>query len=149
MKNKGEDVEVAKDLTISLLRVILMLIIFVVGVVIGLASTSHIKWGDLPLLQLWERFFDGQDVNKYSIYVHSLPGYVLSVSNTSVFYKRQIPSQKVIDHVLAMRFSFLVLKWINPTFIFLASFNPPFPENLHFDRGSISNLQYVINKLAI
>lgn len=48
--------------------------------------------GDLPLLQLWERFFDGKDVNKYSIYVHSLPGYVLSVSNTSVFYKRQIPS---------------------------------------------------------
>ncbi|XP_016439596.2 glycosyltransferase BC10-like isoform X2 [Nicotiana tabacum] len=179
MKNKGEDVDspfsVAKDLPISLLRVILMLIIFVVGVVIGLSSTSHIKWyftlqpqqiiiannalantmnqdssgnckkedclsmgsffwpkvlihgmsddelfwraslvpykeeylfkrvpkvafmfltrGDLPLLRLWERFFDGQDVNKYSIFVHSLPGYVLSVSNTSVFYKRQIPSQ--------------------------------------------------------
>lgn len=49
--------------------------------------------GPLPMLSLWERFFSGQDVEKYSIYVHALPGFELEVSNSSVFYKRQIPSQ--------------------------------------------------------
>lgn len=49
--------------------------------------------GPLPLLPLWERFFAGQDVEKYSIYVHALPGFYLNVTNSSVFYMRQIPSQ--------------------------------------------------------
>lgn len=49
--------------------------------------------GPLPMLSLWERFFSGQDVQKYSIYVHALPGFELQVSNSSVFYRRQIPSQ--------------------------------------------------------
>lgn len=49
--------------------------------------------GPLPMLPLWERFFSGQDVKKYSIYVHALPGFELKVSNSSVFYGRQIPSQ--------------------------------------------------------
>ncbi|KAK6121270.1 hypothetical protein DH2020_044973 [Rehmannia glutinosa] len=51
--------------------------------------------GPLPMLPLWERFFSGQDVEKYSIYVHALPGFDLEVSNSSVFYRRQIPSQHV------------------------------------------------------
>ncbi|KAI3448375.1 hypothetical protein Pfo_005040 [Paulownia fortunei] len=51
--------------------------------------------GPLPMLPLWERFFSGQDVEKYSIYVHALPGFELKVSNSSVFYRRQIPSQHV------------------------------------------------------
>lgn len=51
--------------------------------------------GKLPLLPLWERFFKGQDVNKYSVYVHTSPGFDLGVSNSSVFYNRQIPSQDV------------------------------------------------------
>ncbi|KAL1553247.1 glycosyltransferase BC10 isoform X1 [Salvia divinorum] len=51
--------------------------------------------GPLPMLPLWERFFSGQDVEKYSIYVHALPGFELQVSNSSVFYRRQIPSQHV------------------------------------------------------
>ncbi|KAI3695097.1 hypothetical protein L1987_78085 [Smallanthus sonchifolius] len=51
--------------------------------------------GPLPLLPLWERFFEGQDVMKYSIYVHTHPGFELGVSNSSVFYNRQIPSQAV------------------------------------------------------
>lgn len=49
--------------------------------------------GPLPMLRLWEKFFSGQDVEKYSIYVHALPGFELEVSNSSVFYRRQIPSQ--------------------------------------------------------
>lgn len=49
--------------------------------------------GPLPMLPFWERFFTGQDVEKYSIYVHALPGFELEVSNSSVFYRRQIPSQ--------------------------------------------------------
>ncbi|GER25338.1 Core-2/I-branching beta-1,6-N-acetylglucosaminyltransferase family protein [Striga asiatica] len=51
--------------------------------------------GPLPMLPLWERFFSGQDAEKYSIYVHALPGFELKVDNTSVFYRRQIPSQHV------------------------------------------------------
>lgn len=49
--------------------------------------------GPLPMLPLWERFFGGQDTEKYSIYVHTAPGFELDVSNSSVFYRRQIPSQ--------------------------------------------------------
>ncbi|PIN18717.1 hypothetical protein CDL12_08609 [Handroanthus impetiginosus] len=51
--------------------------------------------GPLPMMPLWDRFFSGQDVDKYSIYVHALPGFELNVSNSSVFYRRQIPSQHV------------------------------------------------------
>nr|XP_043621066.1 glycosyltransferase BC10-like [Erigeron canadensis] len=51
--------------------------------------------GELPFLPLWERFFKGQDVRKYSIYVHTNPEFELGISNSSVFYKRQIPSQAV------------------------------------------------------
>lgn len=51
--------------------------------------------GRLPFVPLWERFFKGQDVRKYSIYVHTDPMFELGVANTSVFYKRQIPSQAV------------------------------------------------------
>ncbi|GAB2278188.1 hypothetical protein Dimus_012881 [Dionaea muscipula] len=51
--------------------------------------------GPLPLLPLWERFFRGHE-ELCSIYVHTLPGYYLNVSSDSVFYGRQIPSQKVL-----------------------------------------------------
>ncbi|CAI0462214.1 unnamed protein product [Linum tenue] len=50
--------------------------------------------GPLPLAPLWERFFHGQE-GLYSIYVHALPHYVSNFSSSSVFYKRQIPSQTV------------------------------------------------------
>ncbi|GMH25667.1 hypothetical protein Nepgr_027510 [Nepenthes gracilis] len=50
--------------------------------------------GPLPLLTLWERFFQRQE-GLFSIYVHTQPGYHLNVSNDSVFYGRQIPSQSV------------------------------------------------------
>ncbi|KAM2973523.1 hypothetical protein FF2_020066 [Malus domestica] len=50
--------------------------------------------GPLPLLPLWERFFQGHD-KYFSIYVHVIPGYKLIVSTTSPFYLRQIPSQPV------------------------------------------------------
>ncbi|KAF5745457.1 hypothetical protein HS088_TW07G01041 [Tripterygium wilfordii] len=48
--------------------------------------------GPLPLAPLWERFFKGHE-GFYSIYVHSLPSYVHNFISSSVFYKRQIPSQ--------------------------------------------------------
>ncbi|CAI9770158.1 unnamed protein product [Fraxinus pennsylvanica] len=51
--------------------------------------------GPLPMLPLWERFFKGQKKVKYSIYVHAPPGFELNVSSTSVFYRCQIPSQRV------------------------------------------------------
>lgn len=171
-------VSTTKDSSISLLQVLVILIVFVVGVVIGLASSSHIGryflqegqsytdsrsvsieegnctillnkcekedcwsvksfvspkklshemsdeelfWraslvpkkdefpfdrvpkvaflfltrGPLPMLPLWERFFKGQDREKYSIFVHALPGFELNVTNLSVFYMRQVPSQRV------------------------------------------------------
>jgi hypothetical protein len=49
--------------------------------------------GPLPMLPLWERFFLGKDKEKFSIYVHSPPGFDLNVSKDSPFYGRQIPSQ--------------------------------------------------------
>lgn len=49
--------------------------------------------GPLPMLPLWERFFEGQSTKLYSIYVHALPVFELNVTNTSVFYGRQIPSE--------------------------------------------------------
>lgn len=48
--------------------------------------------GPLPLAPLWERFFKGNE-ELFSIYMHPLPSYVADFPQTSVFYKRQIPSQ--------------------------------------------------------
>ncbi|KAI4355549.1 hypothetical protein L6164_004310 [Bauhinia variegata] len=48
--------------------------------------------GPLPMQPLWERFFKGHE-GLYSIYVHSLPSYTADFEPSSVFYRRQIPSQ--------------------------------------------------------
>ena len=48
--------------------------------------------GPLPMAPLWEKFFKGHE-ELYSIYVHSLPSYTSDFSPSSVFYRRQIPSQ--------------------------------------------------------
>ncbi|CAL0332732.1 unnamed protein product [Lupinus luteus] len=48
--------------------------------------------GPLPLAPLWERFLKGHE-RLYSIYIHSLPSYQAQFPPSSVFYKRQIPSQ--------------------------------------------------------
>lgn len=48
--------------------------------------------GPLPFAPLWERFFKGHE-GFYSIYVHTLPDYKSDVPSSSVFYRRQIPSQ--------------------------------------------------------
>ncbi|KAJ7966463.1 Core-2/I-branching beta-1,6-N-acetylglucosaminyltransferase family protein [Quillaja saponaria] len=48
--------------------------------------------GPLPLAPLWERFLKGHE-GLYSIYVHSLPSFQATFPPSSVFYKRQIPSQ--------------------------------------------------------
>lgn len=48
--------------------------------------------GPLPLSPLWERFFKGRE-GWYSIYIHSLPSFEAEFPSSSVFYRRQIPSQ--------------------------------------------------------
>lgn len=48
--------------------------------------------GPLPFKPLWERFFMGHK-GLYSIYIHSIPDYKLNVTEDSVFYSRQIPSE--------------------------------------------------------
>ncbi|XP_059657106.1 glycosyltransferase BC10 [Cornus florida] len=48
--------------------------------------------GPLPLAPLWERFFKGHE-GLYSIYIHSLPSFQSDLPSSSVFYRRQIPSQ--------------------------------------------------------
>lgn len=50
--------------------------------------------GPLPLAPLWDRFFKGHQ-GKYSIYVHALPSYNTGYPPSSVFYRRQVPSQMV------------------------------------------------------
>lgn len=57
--------------------------------------------GPLPLSPLWERFFKGHK-GLYSIYVHSLPSYDADFPASSVFYKRQIPSQVVEWGMMSM-----------------------------------------------
>ncbi|KAF0914504.1 hypothetical protein E2562_028981 [Oryza meyeriana var. granulata] len=49
--------------------------------------------GPLPLAPLWERFFNGSSRELFSVYVHSTPGYRPDFPPTSVFYRRQVPSQ--------------------------------------------------------
>lgn len=46
----------------------------------------------LPMAPLWERFFKGHK-GLYSIYIHSLPNNQTNLLPSSVFYRRQIPSQ--------------------------------------------------------
>ncbi|OMO66910.1 Glycosyl transferase, family 14 [Corchorus capsularis] len=48
--------------------------------------------GPLPLAPLWERFLKGHE-GFYSIYIHSLPSFNAEFPSSSVFYRRQIPSQ--------------------------------------------------------
>ncbi|KAL0330411.1 UNVERIFIED_CONTAM: hypothetical protein Sradi_5027800 [Sesamum radiatum] len=54
--------------------------------------------GPLPLAPLWERFFKGHE-GQYSIYIHSLPSFEADFPSSSVFYRRQIPSQTSESHV--------------------------------------------------
>lgn len=48
--------------------------------------------GLLPMAPLWERFYKGHE-GLYSIYIHSMPSYEADFPPSSVFYRRQIPSQ--------------------------------------------------------
>ncbi|KAL7166419.1 hypothetical protein ACSBR2_037154 [Camellia fascicularis] len=48
--------------------------------------------GPLPLAPLWERFLKGHE-GLYLIYIHSLPSFQVDFPSSSVFYRRQIPSQ--------------------------------------------------------
>ncbi|KAJ9537544.1 hypothetical protein OSB04_030277, partial [Centaurea solstitialis] len=50
--------------------------------------------GPLPLSPLWEKFFKGNE-EFYSIYIHTTPSYRANFSSSSVFYRKQIPSQVV------------------------------------------------------
>ncbi|KAK8513638.1 hypothetical protein V6N13_002369 [Hibiscus sabdariffa] len=48
--------------------------------------------GPLPLAPLWESFFKGHE-GLFSVYIHSLPSFKPDFPRSSVFYRRQIPSQ--------------------------------------------------------
>ncbi|KAM3699564.1 hypothetical protein ACJW31_05G034600 [Castanea mollissima] len=52
----------------------------------------YLTKGPLPMAPLWERFFKGHK-GLYSIYVHAMPSYDANYPPSSVFYRRQIPSQ--------------------------------------------------------
>ena len=48
--------------------------------------------GSLPLGPFWEKFFKGHE-GLFSIYLHTSPDFIYEPPNSSVFYKRKIPSQ--------------------------------------------------------
>ncbi|XP_034891015.1 glycosyltransferase BC10 [Populus alba] len=48
--------------------------------------------GPLPLAPLWERFLKGHE-GLYSVYIHPLPTFEAKFPSSSVFHRRQIPSQ--------------------------------------------------------
>ncbi|WOH13351.1 hypothetical protein DCAR_0832861 [Daucus carota subsp. sativus] len=50
--------------------------------------------GSLPLAPLWERFFKGHN-GLFSIYLHTSPEFTDETPESSVFYKRRIPSKPV------------------------------------------------------
>ncbi|KAL6538999.1 hypothetical protein OROMI_025325 [Orobanche minor] len=50
--------------------------------------------GRLPLVSLWEMFFRGHE-GYFSIYIHTLPDFTFEPGESSVFYKRRIPSKLV------------------------------------------------------
>lgn len=74
--------------------------------------------GPLPLAPIWERFFKGH-VELYSIYVHSLPSFQANFLPSSVFYRRQIPSQV---SVFMLNFFFLEVTYsnINSAYVFIS-----------------------------
>ncbi|KAI3818280.1 hypothetical protein L1987_12084 [Smallanthus sonchifolius] len=50
--------------------------------------------GHLPLGSLWEKFFKGHE-DLFSIYLHTFPDFNYEPPNSSMFYKRRIPSKHV------------------------------------------------------
>ncbi|KAK1380866.1 hypothetical protein POM88_027610 [Heracleum sosnowskyi] len=50
--------------------------------------------GRLSLALLWEKFFDGHD-GLFSIYLHTSPEFTNEPPESSVFYKRRIPSKLI------------------------------------------------------
>lgn len=69
--------------------------------------------GPLPLSRLWERFFDGHQ-GLYSVYVHSLPSFEAEFPPSSVFYRRQIPSQVCYSNILNFVYCFNIRSTIIP-----------------------------------
>ena len=66
--------------------------------------------GPLPFLPLWERFFGGHD-DFFTIYVHTVPGFMLNVSPYSVFFGRQIPSKvRIMIAIVFFWFLMFVLR---------------------------------------
>nr|GMC67842.1 glycosyltransferase BC10-like [Ipomoea batatas] len=57
--------------------------------------------GPLPLAPLWEKFFEGHQ-HLFSIYIHAHPSYNHSFPDSSVFFRRTIPSQPVFWGTLSM-----------------------------------------------
>ncbi|PWA59300.1 Glycosyl transferase, family 14 [Artemisia annua] len=60
----------------------------------GKLAFMFLTRGSLPLGLFWEKFFKGHE-GLYSIYLHTSPDFDYEPPNTSVFYKRRIPSKHV------------------------------------------------------
>ncbi|BAF26130.1 glycosyltransferase BC10-like [Oryza sativa Japonica Group] len=63
------------------------------GVVPKKVAFMFLVRGELPLRPLWEKFFEGQRTDHYSIYVHAHPSYSFTGSPESVFHGRYVPSK--------------------------------------------------------
>ena len=72
--------------------------------------------GRLPLASLWEKFFKGH-AGLYSIYLHTSPEFNTEMPESSVFYKRRIPSKV---RIFSTAFQIICLtRWISFLWMFL------------------------------
>ncbi|CAF2108208.1 unnamed protein product [Brassica napus] len=97
------------------------------------------RW-NLPLSPLWEMFFKGNE-GFYSIYVHSSPEFTEEPLESSVFYKKRIPSKAVewgessmidaerrlLSHAILEPSNALYTYLMRATSSFLGSFDDPRP----------------------
>ncbi|EPS73913.1 hypothetical protein M569_00843, partial [Genlisea aurea] len=53
----------------------------------------------LPLDVVWDSFFQGDEENRFSVYVHSRPGFLLNIGTTrsTFFLNRQISNSIQVD----------------------------------------------------
>ncbi|GAV65865.1 LOW QUALITY PROTEIN: Branch domain-containing protein [Cephalotus follicularis] len=70
--------------------------------------------GRLPLAPLWEKFFKGHQ-GLYSIYLHASPEFTHEAPQSSIFYKRMIPSKvRVLAFVV---YIIIVVEWGRSTMV--------------------------------
>lgn len=75
----------------------------------GKVAFMFLTRGRMPLMPLWERFFEGQDKGLFSIYWHASPKYKEMLPQSSVFFGRRIASKVsyLCFHIFALSFCFI------------------------------------------